>query len=170
MKSSLKSAWPSQPRDFQDSPNTDSAEWTTAVWLFIITCLEILLGVSALLFSFLRETHEFWLNSGGYPVFLRDLVLITYFPLMIFNFFVLFTLTGIRCAKIAVHPRLITLEISLILIGWVLFVGSIGVSVKNNIENYLEDRPIHAKPAAFFKSRNLTLRSSPEALPKTASG
>ena len=100
-----------------------------------------------MLFSFLRETHEFWLNSGGYPVFLRDLVLVTYYPLVIFNFFVLFALTGIRCAKIAVHPRLITFEIPLILIGWALLIGSIGVSLKNNIENFFDDRPIHAKPA-----------------------
>lgn len=80
-------------------------------------------------------------------MFLRDLVLIAYYPLVILNFFVLLILTGIRCAKIATHPRLITLEIPLILIGWALLIGSIGVSLKNNIENFFENRPIHAKPA-----------------------
>lgn len=34
-------------------------------------------------FSWLRETPAFWTNAGGYPVWLRDLVLLSYYPLLL---------------------------------------------------------------------------------------
>ncbi len=41
-------------------------------------------GMPALVWlSFLRETDSFWTNHGGYPVWLRELVLYAYYPLLL---------------------------------------------------------------------------------------
>ena len=34
-------------------------------------------------FSWLRETPAFWTNAGGYPVWLRELVLLAYYPFLL---------------------------------------------------------------------------------------
>ncbi len=36
-------------------------------------------------FCWLRESHIFWLNEGGYPVWLREVVLDTYYPIFFIN-------------------------------------------------------------------------------------
>ena len=35
--------------------------------------------------SLLRETPSFWTNAGGYPIWLRELVLIAYYPLFLMS-------------------------------------------------------------------------------------
>lgn len=50
-----------------------------------------LLGLPLLLwFCWLRETPIFWRNEGGYPVWLRAVVLDTYYPILFLNVFLMF--------------------------------------------------------------------------------
>jgi hypothetical protein len=118
----------------------------SSFFLFLLVVIEVILGLVTFVFAVLRETHEFWLHSGGYPLFLRDLVLVSFFPLVTFNFCALISLTTLCAAKVRGQPGLVAFFIMLILLGWGLFFGAVGIALKNNLENYLEGRPIHAKP------------------------
>lgn len=49
-----------------------------------LAVLALLVGMPVLLwFSWLRETPSFWTNAGGYPVWLRDVVRYSYYPLLL---------------------------------------------------------------------------------------
>jgi len=59
----------------------------------------ILVGLPVLVwFSWLREEKVFWLNEGGYPIWLRELVLATFYPLLLIDVIVLL-LGGILLLK-----------------------------------------------------------------------
>ena len=45
------------------------------------------LGLAVLVGALFRETPLFWLNVGGYPVELRDLVLANFYPAFAVYFF-----------------------------------------------------------------------------------
>ena len=47
----------------------------SSMMMFVCACF-------LLWFSYLRETHSFWLNSGGFPVFPRNFVPVSYYPLL----------------------------------------------------------------------------------------
>lgn len=97
-------------------------------------------------FSYLRETHSFWLNSGGYPVLLRNFVLVSYYPLLAIS---VIGVMGLTIAAL-LGPRMplgfVCFE-GLVIIGcWLLLIGSVTVSFTNNFENLWEGRPLHYKP------------------------
>ena len=115
---------------------------------FIVFGLALLTGGGFLLwFSFLRETHSFWLNAGGYPIFLRDLVLIFYYPLLILSAIGTLTLTVMAFFKKCMPFGFMCLEGMFILGCWSLVIGSMKISLTNNIENLWNGRPLHYKPA-----------------------
>jgi hypothetical protein len=118
----------------------------TAATLFVISILELFSGCVGLAFAFLRETHEFWLNSGGYPIVLRDLVLVGYYPLMLIDLGILIGLTIVPCAKLKTPRGFLKYQLLLLVGGWVLLVASIGVSAENNLVNFWQNRPLHYKP------------------------
>ncbi len=111
-----------------------------ATSLFLSGTGTILLGGIALVFSCLRETHEFWLNSGGYPVFLRDIVLVSYYPLMLLNFCTLTGLAFALCAKPEMPRGFLKFQMLLLMLGWCFWGASVAISAKNNLKN-LPQRP-----------------------------
>jgi hypothetical protein len=108
------------------------------VALFVCECV-------LLWFSYLRETHSFWLNSGGYPIFLRDMVFVFYYPLLALSIVGLVVLTVGALLNLRIPIVFICFE-ALIIIGcWALLIGSMTVSFSNNFENLWEGRPLHYK-------------------------
>ncbi len=126
-------------------PDRRESELLTATSLFAVSALELLLGGTALVFSCLRETHEFWLNAGGYPILLRDIVLVCYYPLMILNFCTLIGLAFTLCAKPGIPRGFLKFQLFMMCFGWTLWGASVAVSARNNVANFLEDRPLHDK-------------------------
>lgn len=118
-----------------------------ATTILLLTMVQIFFGVITLAFSFLRETHEFWLNSGGYPILLRDLVLVGYYPLLFLNFCLLSGLLIALCVKLVMPRGFLKYEFILLGCGWALLFASVGVSAKNNLQNFWNNRPLHYKPA-----------------------
>jgi len=49
--------------------------------LFATVLVLGLVGV-LVVFAVLRENQVFWTNAGGYPIWLRDLVLWTFYPIL----------------------------------------------------------------------------------------
>lgn len=117
-----------------------------AAGLLVFGMLMLVCACFLLWFSYLRETHSFWLNSGGYPILLRDVVLVSYYPLLAVS------VTGVLGLTIAVllGPRMplgFVCFAGLVIIGcWLLLIGSMTVSFTNNFENLWGGRPLHYKP------------------------
>ena len=108
----------------------------------------LLLGCGCVLlwFSFLRETHSFWLNSGGYPILLRDLVLIFYYPLLLLCIAGMIGLTAAAFVNTRLPIGFVCFE-GLVITGcWSLVIGSMTVSFTNNVDNLWSGRPLHYKP------------------------
>jgi len=118
-----------------------AAAWFFGAGMFLFVC-----GVVLLWFSCLRETREFWFNSGGYPVLLRDVVRIFYYPLLAFCFLGTLGLMIGMCAKIRMPVGFVCFQICLITGCCLLIAGSIMVSATNNLDNLWNGRPMHYKP------------------------
>ena len=128
------------PPSDETSDGLLAAAWFLGAGAGLFLCSCVLLW-----FSCLRETREFWLYSGGYPVLLRDVVLIFYFPLLAFTFFSLLGLTLTICSKIGKSVGLGCLETVVISACWLLVCVSLVISFQNNVVNLWNGRPAHYK-------------------------
>ena len=128
------------PSSDETSDGLLAAAWFLGSGAVLFLCSCVLLW-----FSCLRETREFWLYSGGYPVLLRDVVLVFYFPLLAFTFFGLLGLTLTICSKIGKPVGLGCLETVVIFGCWVLVCGSLMIAFGNNVANLWNGRPAHYK-------------------------
>jgi len=54
----------------------------------VIALFTLVVGLPALIwFGWLREVPTFWMNEGGYPIWLREVVLDFFYPLFFLDFF-----------------------------------------------------------------------------------
>lgn len=89
-----------------------------------------------------KENQFFWMDLGGYPLWLRDSVRFLYYP------YLFFTATTLCVVTRSVMGRLFRQFAYrrvwvLLLFTWVLFFSNCGLLVANNIVNILSDRPLH---------------------------
>ena len=111
--------------------------------LVVTTLLAIGAGLLLVWFAVLRENHVFWTYGGGYPIWLRDLVLWTYWPLLLGTIGLLFVLSAACFARLGGGLRFMVLELMLLLLGWGEVVASGCISLENNVQNLLHGSPIH---------------------------
>ena len=105
-----------------------------------------LLNSGLLLLVLLREDPQFWINEGGYPVWLREFVLVSFYPLLFIQFVVLVgaTILQIRVLPLEGSFRLGVLLVVLLL--WVFFGIIMGIMLANNVDNLLNGRDLHYHP------------------------
>ncbi len=116
------------------------------------TEIGLLLGINGLAgllllgSTLLRETPEFWRNSGGYPVLLRDVVFILHYPLFlgVMSGTLLGTLMTLRLLASRRSGGLALLF--LVACQWVLLLGVLVIMLWNNVDNVLHGRPLHYHP------------------------
>jgi hypothetical protein len=131
------------------TPHSESnSRLAVEITLLLGGILTLISGATCLGFALLRETADFWLHSGGYPLWLRDLVRVTYYPLILGDLLALSALTATLCARLRLAREWVILEILLLGAAWALLAGSLGISAKNNALNFWHNRPIHQKPHA----------------------
>lgn len=117
----------------------------TAAKLTRVALTLLALALAALLFYFvlLRENQLFWMNVGGYPVWLRDVVEFTYYPLFFANLAVLISLSILLLAHPPNSAKIMWVEAGMISFLW----GCCGVifvmTIANNVCNIMEGRPLH---------------------------
>ena len=119
-------------------------EQQAAAWFLVASAVVGSLACVLLWFSFLRENPQFWRNSGGYPIFLRDLVLVGFYPLLVVTVFGLAGLTAF-CARIRMPSGFGCFESLVIFVCWGLVCGSLFVAFRNNVVNLWNDKPLHEK-------------------------
>lgn len=101
-----------------EAPPDESGKRTTQPLIFISIWLSFVIGTLLFggvvgLFAILREEPLFWQNRGGYPVWLRHLVLVSYYPLLII-YSGLFVLQCRFLARENVFPMLILKSVTLV--------------------------------------------------------
>jgi len=109
----------------------------------VVASLAIAAMPALLVFGWLRETPGFWRTDGGYPVFMRDLVAATFYPLLLWVIASGAWLTW----RMATHPPASVASLRrrvLCLMALALLTGAtLMVTAANNIENVLDGRPLH---------------------------
>ena len=111
--------------------------------LLLATSIVFCLGVLLVWFAILRENQTFWTNAGGYPLWLRDLVLWTYLPLLVATILVLFGLSMACSSKVCGSLRFFVLNALLLAVCWGLLATSGFIALENNLINLLEGNQLH---------------------------
>lgn len=94
-------------------------------------------------FVWLRETPHFWTNAGGYPLWLRDLVLISYYPLLLVYVGLLSFLSWLLLCQPARSVRGFCAEAILLGVLWLVVALVAMLMLANNIANVIDGRPLH---------------------------
>lgn len=96
-------------------------------------------------FALLREDPLFWRNAGGWPTWLRELVLDTFYPLFAGEVSVLLVLSLlVFCSPTLARWRKHTWTLTGMM--WLWMVTITVVVVSNNITNLWAGRPLHWHP------------------------
>jgi hypothetical protein len=108
--------------------------------LAIAGCCIFVLGLIRL--TLWKENEYFWLNAGGYPIWLRDSVRFFYYP---YFFFTAATLCVVTRSALGRFVRQLDYHrVWLVLLAaWIIFFSNCGLLVANNIENIWKDQPLH---------------------------
>lgn len=111
-------------------------------WLMVTTTLCLILGLILIWFATLRENQAFWTNAGGYPIWLRDLVLWAFYPLLFGTIILHFSLGTACFSRICRSLRFFVFESLFLLLCGGLIVTSGFIAFGNNIQNLLNGNPI----------------------------
>ena len=115
-----------------------------------VTLLRPLLHAAAILmaglllpFVWLRETPYFWTNAGGYPLWLRDLVQVAYYPLLFVYAGWLAFLSWQWMFRPSRSAKLFCVEAMVLALMWMVVVLVAMLMLANNISNLIDGRPLH---------------------------
>jgi hypothetical protein len=93
-------------------------------------------------FAFLREDPMFWRNAGGWPVWLRDVVETTFYPMLTVEVGVLVALSVLcfRCPILARGGRRVWPIAGTM---WLWAAAIVILVISNNVMNLVAGRPLH---------------------------
>lgn len=132
---------------FNMSPDPHSEENSRTILIgtgmLVSTLVAIGIGLLLVWFALLRENQLFWTHAGGYPIWLRDLVLCTYLPLLLGTTGLLFALSMACFAKIGGGRRFFLLHLMLLFLGWGGVTTSGFIAFQNNILNLIHGKSVH---------------------------
>ena len=115
-------------------------------WFAVALAMPVPLAV-LLCFAALREQPEFWHNSGGWPVLMRQLVFVSFYPLLAVELGVLgmLSLSALRGSP---GSRGMQIVQGIVLTGLWLLVGcAVAIAFANNVMNILNGQPLHSHHA-----------------------
>lgn len=117
---------------------------TLCLRLSLIPCA-LVMAALVFWFAWLKETPLFWRNAGGYPLWMRELVLEAFYPVLALHLLLLVLLSF----SFLVQPSrgwLCCIESVLAVVLWTMMAATAAVVVTNNVANLLEGRPLHSHP------------------------
>ena len=95
-------------------------------------------------FVWLREDQRFWTDAGGYPLWLRDLVLVAYYPLLLLYGGLLTFLSWLLLCRPARSVRLFYVQALVLGLLWAVLALVAILMLANNIANLIDGRSLHA--------------------------
>lgn len=114
-----------------------------STWLDRVAVFGCLIGAFILMqLTAWKENEYFWTLSGGYDIWLRDLVHFLYYPFLLGQIIALVITSKSLIGKLY-KRRSINRCLMILFFAWVVFFSSLALLVANNLLNFLEGRPIH---------------------------
>lgn len=115
-------------------------------WFAVALAMPVPLAV-LLCFAALREQPEFWHNSGGWPVLMRQFVLVSFYPLLAVEAGVLGMLSASALGGSS-DARGTKIIQGIVLTGlWLLLTCAMAIAFANNFMNILNGQPLHSHHA-----------------------
>ena len=129
-----------------------SAETSSNHRLLGLFFLATLFQVVVLFMGVIREEPSFWHDAGGYPVWVRQLVLVCFYPLLALGLIWLswISLGGVRSGILEKNRQWTAVWLAGL---WILQGVVFLVIVSNNIDNLRHHRPVHWHPTPFHSTR-----------------
>lgn len=123
-----------------DGPSRVGARAFALGWLLLAGAIT---GLTAALFaaSWYREEPQFWRNSGGYALWLRELVLLGFYPGVLIALLAQISLTRSLFRGWHGSARTWGLALALVAFGWLLLTASLGMAWADNLSNLLDAKP-----------------------------
>lgn len=120
----------------------------------LLHVVALLLAGILLPFVWLREDPSFWTYAGGYPVWLRQAVLVGFYPLLLAQMSLLAFLSWQMLRRPLRHARLCCVEMLLVVLHWGVLAVVVLMMVANNLANLIDGRPLHdhSRNAAVCKA------------------
>ncbi|MGZ0655031.1 hypothetical protein ACWPKO_14535 [Coraliomargarita sp. W4R53] len=106
----------------------------------ILGCCLFVIGLIRL--TLWKENQFFWLNIGGYPIWLRESVRFAYYPYLLFTAMSLCIVTRSVIGRF-IRQLMYCRAWVLLLAAWILFFSNCGLLVANNVKNIWADKPLH---------------------------
>jgi len=104
-----------------------------------------ILGV-LILFASLREQSTFWTHAGHWPIWLRELVGSSFYPLLLLELLFLMTFSGMCVRLLNARCPTATSAVVFLLLLWTLFVLVVVIIGANNLDSLIAGRPLHWHP------------------------
>jgi hypothetical protein len=91
----------------------------------------------------LREQSSFWRNAGGWPMWLREFVGLSFFPLLVLEFLLLVAFSAACVRFLAKRCTAGSSAVVVLPVLWALFLLVITILAANNLENLMTGRSLH---------------------------
>ena len=108
--------------------------------------LNFLLGLFLLVAAVLRENPLFWRNVGGYPVFLREVVFMVFYPGLLGYIVGVAGIAWIAFKLLGAGFRSGGFLVLVSLIQGLLLAVILIIMLWNNVDNFLHGQPLHYHP------------------------
>jgi hypothetical protein len=143
---STNKAWVFRPLSILRKSRVRRRATTNAPLLIAGAAVNFLFLIVLMAFSYLREEPIFWTNAGDWPVWLREMVQSSYYPLMFLEFLLLTVFSGVSIQLLSTRAQSASLSVILLPILWGLLFVVIANSIANNLDNLWNGRPLHWHP------------------------
>jgi|GEM_PF-931584 hypothetical protein len=142
MKDVAKPKAPASASPMLRAASPEGGKLAALLWL-LFSCTSLIFCALLVAVAWWREDQAFWRNSGGYPVWQRELVKITFYPLLACVCLAVMLLTKGLLRGWRGSARTWGLHVLLILLCWLLLAASVCIAWANNVSNLLQDHPLH---------------------------
>ena len=120
-------------------------QWSTVGMTVRLGASNLLLLAVLLVFVWLKEDRMFWLNAGGWPIWLRELVLITFYPLLFLEMCILPGFASLYMTWRRESRDLARAGFVSVLCFSMVFLLIVGLLVQDNFKNLMEGKPLHSQ-------------------------
>jgi hypothetical protein len=95
------------------------------------------------LFACLREQSMFWTNVGNWPIWLRELVGASFYPLLLLELLLLMAFSGVCVRLLASRRPAGMTAVAVLPLLWTLFLLIVVIVGANNLDNLIAGQPLH---------------------------
>lgn len=112
---------------------------------FIASLIALVMTGAILVLTLLKETPIFWRNEGGYAIWFRNWMEVSYYPVLFLVMSVCICTTAGE-VRHAIKGRFSSSHWLHLGVTWILLAASISLLVANNLSNLLHGNPLHWHP------------------------